>query len=143
MEYMYLLVLVFVVSVNGCTDFGPGIRRKDGLERDEKKVFYSHRVVFATVTEIKDDPIFGGSKSKAAVVDIVCIYKGGVLPKRITIVGTGRVSKSLKRQSQQKSSALLVFLKCLRSLFGKECGPRLDCSYRSNLFWVHAVCFYT
>ena len=92
MEYMYLLVLVFVVSVNGCTDFGPGIRRKDGLERDEKKVFYSHRVVFATVTEIKDDPIFGGSKSKAAVVDIVCIYKGGVLPKRITIVGTGRAS---------------------------------------------------
>ena len=28
-------------------------------------------------------------------------------------------------------------LKCLRSLYGKQCGPRSDCS------WVHAVCFYT
>ena len=34
-------------------------------------------------------------------------------------------------------------LKCLRSLYGKQCGPRLDCSSRSSLFWVHAVCFYT
>ena len=30
-------------------------------------------------------------------------------------------------------------LNCLRSLYGKHCGPRSDCSYR---FWVHAVCFY-
>ena len=34
-------------------------------------------------------------------------------------------------------------LKCFRSLYGKQCGPRSDCSYRSSLFWVHAVCFYT
>ena len=34
-------------------------------------------------------------------------------------------------------------LKCLRSLCGKQCGPRSDCSYRSSLFWVHAVGFYT
>ena len=34
-------------------------------------------------------------------------------------------------------------LKCLRSLYGKQCGPRSDCSYRSSLFWVHAVCFFT
>ena len=34
-------------------------------------------------------------------------------------------------------------LKCLRSLYGKQCGPRSDCSYRSSLFWVHAVRFYT
>ena len=34
-------------------------------------------------------------------------------------------------------------LKCLRSLYGKQCGPRPDCSYRSSLFWVHTVCFYT
>ena len=33
-------------------------------------------------------------------------------------------------------------LKCLRSLYGKQCGPRSDCSY-SSLFWVHTVCFYT
>ena len=34
-------------------------------------------------------------------------------------------------------------LKYLRSLYGEQCGPRSDCSYRSSLFWVHAVCFYT
>ena len=34
-------------------------------------------------------------------------------------------------------------LKCLRSLYGKQCRPISDCSYRSSLFWVHAVCFYT
>ena len=34
-------------------------------------------------------------------------------------------------------------LKCLRSPYGKQCGPRSDCSYRSSLFWVHAVCFHT
>ena len=34
-------------------------------------------------------------------------------------------------------------LKYLRSLYGKQCEPRSDCSYRSSLFWVHAVCFYT
>ena len=34
-------------------------------------------------------------------------------------------------------------LKCLRSLYGKQYGARSDCSYRSSLFWVHAVCFYT
>ena len=34
-------------------------------------------------------------------------------------------------------------LECLRSLYGKQCGPRSDCSYRSSLLWVHAVCFYT
>ena len=33
--------------------------------------------------------------------------------------------------------------KCLRSLYGEPCGPRTDCSYRSSLFWVHTVCFYT
>ena len=27
-------------------------------------------------------------------------------------------------------------LKCLRSLYGKQCGPRSDCSYRSSLFSV-------
>ena len=34
-------------------------------------------------------------------------------------------------------------LKCLRSLYCKQCGSRSDCSYRSSLFWDHAVCFYT
>ena len=31
----------------------------------------------------------------------------------------------------------------LLSLYGKQCGPRSDCSYRSSLLWVHAVCFFT
>ena len=30
-------------------------------------------------------------------------------------------------------------LKCLRSLYDKQCGLRSDCSYRSSLFWVHIV----
>ena len=34
-------------------------------------------------------------------------------------------------------------LKCLRSLYSNQCGLRSDCSYRSSLLWVHAVCFYT
>ena len=34
-------------------------------------------------------------------------------------------------------------LKCLRSLYGKQCGIRSDCSFRSSLIWVHTVCFYT
>ena len=34
-------------------------------------------------------------------------------------------------------------LKCSRSLYGKQCGPRSDCSYKSSLFWVYAVCFYS
>ena len=34
-------------------------------------------------------------------------------------------------------------LKCLRSLYDKKGGPRSDCSYRSSLFRVHTVCFYT
>ena len=47
-----------------------------------------------------------------------------------------------------KSCLLFSSLKCLRSLYGKQCGPRsdcsyTDCSYKSSLFWVRAVCFYT
>ena len=42
-----------------------------------------------------------------------------------------------------KVVCLSRLLKCLRSLYGKQCGPRSDCFYRSSLFWVNAVCFYT
>ena len=31
-------------------------------------------------------------------------------------------------------------LKGFRSLYGKQCGPRSDCSYQ---FWGHTVCFCT
>ena len=42
-----------------------------------------------------------------------------------------------------KVVCLSHLLKCLRSLYGKQCGPRSDCSYWSSLIWVHADCFYT
>ena len=50
---------------------------------------------------------------------------------------------TLKAPIATKVVCFSRLLKCLRSLFGKQCGPRSDCSYRSSLFWVHAVCFYT
>ena len=50
---------------------------------------------------------------------------------------------TLKAPSATKVVCFSRLLKCLRSLYGKQCGPRSDCSYRSSLFWVHAVCFYT
>ena len=49
---------------------------------------------------------------------------------------------SLKAPIATKVICFSSLLKCLRSLYGKQCGPRSDCSYRSSLFWVHAVCFY-
>ena len=45
--------------------------------------------------------------------------------------------------NHNKSRLLSRLLKCFRSLYGKQSEPRSDCSYRSSLFWVHAVCFYT
>ena len=29
-----------------------------------------------------------------------------------------------------------LLLKCLRNLYGKQCGHRSDCSFRSSLYWV-------
>ena len=48
---------------------------------------------------------------------------------------------TLKAPNSTKVVCFSRLLKCLRSLYGKQCGPRSDCSY--SLFWVHAVCFYT
>ena len=53
------------------------------------------------------------------------------------------ISLNLKAPIATKVVCFSRLLKCLRSLYGKQCGPRSDCSYRSSLFWVHAVCFYT
>ena len=50
---------------------------------------------------------------------------------------------TLKAPIATKVVCFSRLLKCLRSLYGKQCGPRSDCSYRSSLFWVHAVCLYT
>ena len=57
-------------------------------------------------------------------------------------------SMSLQRLTLKAPIATKVIcfshlLKCLRSLYGKQCGLRSDCSYRSSLIWVQAVCFYT
>ena len=48
---------------------------------------------------------------------------------------------TLNAQIATKVVCFSRLLKCLRSLYGKQCGPRSDCS--SSLFWVHTVCFYT
>ena len=48
---------------------------------------------------------------------------------------------SLKRQSQQLSSALSS-AGYFKSHCCKQCGPRSDCSFRSSLIWVHTVCLY-
>ena len=50
---------------------------------------------------------------------------------------------TLKAPIATKVVCFSHLLKCLRSLYGKQCGPRSDCSYSSSLFWVHAVCSYT
>ena len=52
-------------------------------------------------------------------------------------------SLTLKAPIATKVICFSCLLKCLSSCYGKQCGPRSDCSYRISLFWVHAVCFYT
>ena len=73
------------------------------------------------------------------------------LPPFIQSVTSFRAPVKWKKQRQlilnapitTKVVCFSLLLKCLRRLYGKQCGPRSDCSYRSSLFWVHAVCFYT
>ena len=50
-------------------------------------------------------------------------------------------NQKCQNRSFHSMSCIFRLLKCLRSLYGKQCGPRSDCS--SSLFWVHAVCLYT
>ena len=44
---------------------------------------------------------------------------------------------NLNAQITTKVVCFSRLLKCLRSIYGKQCGPRSDC--RSSLFWVHTV----
>ena len=53
-----------------------------------------------------------------------------------------KLSLTLNAPIATKVVCFLGLVKCLRNLYGKQCGPRSDCSY-SSLFWVHAVFFYT
>ena len=70
-------------------------------------------------------------------------------PGKYSIYGTaagcpeGRDILTLNAPIATKVVCFSRLLKCLRSLYGKQSGPRSDCYYRSSLFWVHPVCFYT
>ena len=48
-----------------------------------------------------------------------------------------KIEISLKAQIATKVVCFSRLLKCLRSLYDKQCGPRSDCSCRSSLIWVH------
>ena len=50
---------------------------------------------------------------------------------------------TLKAPIATKVVCFSCLLKCLRSIYDKQCGLRSDCSYRISLSWVHVVCFYT
>ena len=50
---------------------------------------------------------------------------------------------TLKAPITTKVICFSSLLKCLRSLYDKQCGPGSDSSYRSSLIWVYPVCFYT
>ena len=89
----YVVILLFVVAcVSGCRDFShkPWVRQTTGEGTEGMKIHYSDRVLFATVTELIPDPVHKKDGVQAAKVDIVCIYKGGQLPKQITIIGAGK-----------------------------------------------------
>ena len=47
---------------------------------------------------------------------------------------------TLKGSIATKVICFSRLLKCLRSLYDKQSGPRSNCSYRSSLIWVHPVC---
>lgn len=99
MEYTYLLLACVFVCANGCTEFPSWVRDKleaDPDATDSKKVFYSHRVLFATVLELKPDPVFKREGVKAAALDVICIYKGGLVPKSITVLGAGNLKGELE-----------------------------------------------
>ena len=44
--------------------------------------------------------------------------------------------------NRNKIRLLFSSAEIFKSLYGKQGGPRSDCSYRGSLFLVHAVCFY-
>ena len=58
-------------------------------------------------------------------------------------IQSNRLYLTLKAPIATKVICFSRLLKCLRSLYDKQCGSRSDCSYRSSLIWVHPVCFYT
>ena len=93
---------------------------------------------------IMNDPIF-------VWFDSLCPSVGGSSSTKQRI----KHQLTLKELIATKVVCFSRLLKCLSSLYSKQCGPSVDpdqtapigavCSgsYRSSLFWVHAVCFYT
>ena len=50
---------------------------------------------------------------------------------------SGNPALTLNAPIATKVVCFYRLLKCLRSIYGKQCGPRTDCSYRST---IGAVC---
>ena len=55
--------------------------------------------------------------------------------ERVNPLYSGKlINLNLKVPISTKVACLSHLLKCLRSFYDKQCGPRSDCSYRSTLF---------
>ena len=67
------------------------------------------------------------------IVDTVCI---------LLFIFIFRV-KEKKCANSNKSHLFFPSPEMFKKPLLLKCGPRSDCSYRSSLFWVQAVCFYT
>lgn len=91
------MFLAVVACVSGCRDFShkPWVRAPGNDTAEGMKIHYSDRVVFARVKELIPDPVHKKDGVHAAKVEIVCIYKGGQLPEKITIVGAGNQNNQI------------------------------------------------
>ena len=109
-----------------------------------------HTVAHAMKDDVKgeEEEILGGKTTEESMNEIVdaqkrmldqwCFaehYESKVL---LQVGCTGNITPNAPITTKVVCFSRL--LKCLRSLYGKQCIPR---SYRSSLFRVHAVCFYT
>ena len=67
-----------------------------------------------------------------------CSYRTFSLNRSLKYTGPeDRLGLTLNAPIATKVVCFSRLLKCLRSLHGKQCVPRSDCSYGSSLFWVH------
>ena len=92
----------------------------------------------------------GRVKGLCMVVEVIFVMRPqendktkviGILSAHPLSLGSVTLKLTLKAPIATKVVCFTRLLKCLRSLYGKHCGPRSD--YMSSLFWVHTVCFYT
>ena len=88
------------------------------------------------------DTTLSGSPPSASFFPSEVAYLGHVVtedgiktnPEKLMVL-------TLNAPSATIDACLSCLLKCLKSLYSKQCGPRSDC--RSSLFWILAVYFYT